>query len=383
MAKKNVPQVRFKGFTSGWVVKSLSDVVSVNSGRDYKHLEEGAVPVYGTGGYMLSVNDSLSKNIDGIGLGRKGTIDKPYILKAPFWTVDTLFYCLPQRNNDLHFTFALFQKIDWKQKNESTGVPSLSKVAITTSLVSLAETCEQQKLGLYLRNIDNLIAFHLRKHEKLLNVKKAMLEKMFPKDGEDVPSIRFKGFTDKWNLANLSDEVDFYSGLTYSPHNVVKEDGTLVLRSSNVQEGQISLTDNVFVRSDVVNSSNVIIGDIIVVVRNGSRNLIGKHAQIKKEMKNTVIGAFMTGIRPRQSSFINALLDTNLFSKEVEKNLGATINQITTGMFKKMQFLFPKIEEQKCIGLYFDILNELIVHQSEELEKLKNIKKALLEKMFI
>ena len=83
--------------------------------------------MYGTGGYMLSVNEALSYKQDAIGIGRKGTIDKPYILKAPFWTVDTLFYAFPKGKNELNFLNCIFQNIDWKKKDESTGVPSLSK----------------------------------------------------------------------------------------------------------------------------------------------------------------------------------------------------------------------------------------------------------------
>ena len=76
---------------------------------------------------MLSVSDALSYDEDAIGIGRKGTIDKPYILNAPFWTVDTLFFCIPKADNDLNFIFDIFQNINWKALDESTGVPSLSK----------------------------------------------------------------------------------------------------------------------------------------------------------------------------------------------------------------------------------------------------------------
>ena len=125
-----VPEIRFRGFTDDWEQRKLGEVVDVCSGRDYKHLSEGTIPVYGTGGYMLSVNDALSYDRDAIGIGRKGTIDRPYILKAPFWTVDTLFYAIPREKVDLNFAFDIFQNIDWKKKDESTGVPSLSKTAI-------------------------------------------------------------------------------------------------------------------------------------------------------------------------------------------------------------------------------------------------------------
>ncbi|KOM98091.1 hypothetical protein ACP49_12170 [Clostridium botulinum] len=169
--------------------------------------------------------------------------------------------------------------------------------------------------------------------------------------------------------------------MTYSP-NDVSDNGTFVLRSSNVKNGEIVDADNVYVNSQIVNSSNVKEGDIIVVVRNGSRSLIGKHAQIKRRMDKTVIGAFMTGIRSNQSSFINALMDTQQFSREVEKNLGATINQITNGMFREMRFMFPDIQEQNQIGNFFNNLDNLITLHQRKLNHLQDKKKSLLQKMF-
>lgn len=106
---------------------------------------------------------------------------------------------------------------------------------------------------------------------------------------------------------------------------------------------------------------------MIVVVRNGSRSLIGKHALVKRNMKRTVIGAFMTGIRSENPNFINALLDTRQFNSEINKNLGATINQITTGSFKKMKFMVAyNTDEQEKIGAFFKQLDSLIaLHQRE------------------
>lgn len=173
------PAIRFKGFTEDWEEKELSQVVDLRSGRDYKHLTEGHIPVYGTGGYMLSVNDALSYDEDAIGIGRKGTIDKPYILKAPFWTVDTLFYAVPKGKNDLYFIYDVFQKINWKQKDESTGVPSLSKVAINGIQIFITKCDEQIQIGNYFKHLDHLITLQQRELEKLKNIKKACLEKMF------------------------------------------------------------------------------------------------------------------------------------------------------------------------------------------------------------
>ena len=196
-----------------------------------------------------------------------------------------------------------------------------------------------------------------------------------------VPEIRFAGFAEPWEQRKLTEFVQFYSGLTYAPSDV-RESGTLVLRSSNVNNGEIVNADNVYVRPEIVNSENVKKGDIIVVVRNGSRSLIGKHARIKHFMPDTVIGAFMTGIRSECPEFTNALLDTAHFDEEVSKNMGATINQITGYMFSKMEFIVPYLEEQKKIGQYFEGLDHLItLHQSKH-EKLVALKKAMLEKMF-
>ena len=195
------------------------------------------------------------------------------------------------------------------------------------------------------------------------------------------PRLRFKGFTGNWEENVLEEVVNFFSGLTYSPNDVVKN-GTLVLRSSNVQDNQITTEDNVFVKESAVNCRNVEVGDVIVVVRNGSRSLIGKHAIIKEKMPNTVIGAFMTGVRSNQPDFLNALLDSYKFNQEIEKNLGATINQITTGAFRKMEFSLPSLPEQTHLGLFFRRLDSQIAESRAVLEKSRQLKKAMLAKMF-
>ena len=128
---------------------------------------------------MLSVDQALSFTENAVGIGRKGTIDKPYLLKAPFWTVDTLFYAVPKDENDLNFVFDIFQQVDWKQKDESTGVPSLSKVTINNVDILSTTPEEQQKIGTYFRQLDELIAQHGTQVEKLKQIKIACLEKMF------------------------------------------------------------------------------------------------------------------------------------------------------------------------------------------------------------
>lgn len=195
------------------------------------------------------------------------------------------------------------------------------------------------------------------------------------------PKIRFKGYEEDWEQRKLPEFVSFFNGLTYTPDDV-EETGTLVLRSSNVKNGEIVDADNVYVNDKVVTSENVHEGDIIVVVRNGSRALIGKHAQIKASMPNTVIGAFMSGMRSEHSSFVNALLDTSAFENEIAKNMGATINQITGYMFSKMEFMIPSGDEQQKIGEYFQSLDHLITLHQRKCEETKKLKKYMLQKMF-
>ena len=176
--KKKVPELRFKGFTDDWEERKFADFIDVKSGKDYKHLNSGSIPVYGTSGYMLSVDRALS-DIDAIGIGRKGTIDKPYLLKAPFWTVDTLFYAVPKQNIDLQFSLSIFKKINWKKFDESTGVPSLSKTVINSVGAFVPSYEEQQKIGSFFKQLDDTIALHQRKLDLLKEQKKGFLQKMF------------------------------------------------------------------------------------------------------------------------------------------------------------------------------------------------------------
>ena len=216
-------------------------------------------------------------------------------------------------------------------------------------------SCYEQKIiGDYFSKLDNLITLHQCKYFTICN------------------KNRFA-----WEQRKLFDFTFFYNGLTYTPDDV-RENGTLVLRSSNVKHSEIVLNDNVYVDPIKVNSEYVKKGDIIIVVRNGSRALIGKHAVIKDEMPNTVIGAFMSGIRSQYSFFVNSLLDTSQFKEEILRNLGATINQITGCMFSKMEFMIPSCYEQKIIGDYFSKLDNLITLHQHKLNILKDIKKYMI-----
>lgn len=232
---------------------------------------------------------------------------------------------------------------------KSIKIADLKKVNIP-----VPSKAEQKQIAAFISIIDNLITLHQCKYFTICD------------------KNRFA-----WEQRKLFDFTYFYNGLTYTPDDV-RENGTLVLRSSNVKHSEIVLNDNVYVDPIKVNSEYVKKGDIIIVVRNGSRALIGKHAVIKDEMPNTVIGAFMSGIRSQYSFFVNSLLDTCQFKEEILRNLGATINQITGYMFSKMEFMIPSCYEQKIIGDYFLKLDNLITLHQHKLNILKGIKKYMI-----
>lgn len=193
------------------------------------------------------------------------------------------------------------------------------------------------------------------------------------KEGQrKTPILRFKGFTDDWEQRKLQNQVQFFSGLTYSPSDV-KDVGTFVIRSSNIKDNTLISADNVYVNPNIANSEPVKKDDVIMVVRNGSKSLIGKHALVTRKIDNTVIGAFMTGIRSSTPYFLDALLDTINFKKEIYKNLGATINQITIGNLRKMTFKVPNESEKFKIGNLFKKLNYLLALYERKIEKLESI----------
>lgn len=294
---------------------------------------------------------------------------------------------LKLRETDPYFVNASFRsnstrKEVWKRTLHIAFPKKINKNEIGKVNIQIPSLAEQRKIGIFFYSLDRLITLHQRKLEALKKLKRTLLQKMFPKKGHLKPELRFFGFTNDWEQRKLTDLVSFYGGLTYKPTDV-KSKGVLVLRSSNVKDGALIDADNVYVDPDVATSEKVKVGDIVMVVRNGSKALIGKHAEVKQPMADTVVGAFMAGIRSPYPSFANALLNTSEFDKEIAKNMGATINQLTGYMFKQMVFFMPGKEEQEKIGSLFSTLENTITLHQRKLEIYKKLKKGLLQKMFI
>ena len=251
----------------------------------------------------------------------------------------------------------------------------------------LPSTDEQVQIGKYFANLDHLITLHQRKLEKLKNIKKSMLEKMFPKNGSDVPEIRFKGFTEAWEQRKLNDFVTIRRGLTYKPSDIA-ENGIRVLRSSNINEDQfITSNDDVCVSKDVVNIPFAKNGDILITSANGSNRLVGKHTIISDIEENSAVhGGFMLLAESKLPLFTDALLSSNWYKKFINTYVAGgngAIGNLSKSNLENQTVVVPDEHEQVKIGQWHDNINNLITLHQRKLEKLKNIKKSMLEKMFI
>ncbi|MDL2231148.1 restriction endonuclease subunit S [Porphyromonadaceae bacterium OttesenSCG-928-L07] len=172
------PKLRFPKYWGMWSKVKIGDILTIGSGRDYKHLHKGNIPVYGTGGYMTSVNNFLYDG-ESVCIGRKGTINKPFFLKGKFWTVDTLFYTHSFKNILPAFGYFIFNRINWLKYNEASGIPSLSKTTIESIPVLIPLMEEQSQIVNTLLSINNKIEFEREILALCEKQKKYLLQQMF------------------------------------------------------------------------------------------------------------------------------------------------------------------------------------------------------------
>ncbi|WDE07941.1 restriction endonuclease subunit S [Thalassomonas viridans] len=184
--EEKFPKLRFKKYSESWIEKSIRELLTIGSGKDYKHLGEGDIPVYGSGGHMSNVDRFL---FDGksVTIGRKGTIDSPKFLDGKFWTVDTLFYTHSFNGVIPEHVYSIFLKVNWKKYNEASGVPSLSKSTIESIKICYSNDLnEQQNIADFLSAVDQKISLLKDKNALLEQYKKGVMQKLFTQE------IRFK-----------------------------------------------------------------------------------------------------------------------------------------------------------------------------------------------
>ena len=190
----------------------------------------------------------------------------------------------------------------------------------------------------------------------------------------NVPNLRFPGFEGEWARCTLGEIGEPYIGLTYSPADVVSEGGTIVFRSSNIQNGEIDYSDIVRVNKIIKDSIITRKDDLLICARNGSPRLIGKNALLKEADEGQTFGAFMLVFRSNDNHFVHQLLCTKGYNSQVSENLGARINQITTSNIRDFEFCFPQsTAERNKIAGFLDLIDERIAVQSRLIEKLQSL----------
>jgi type I restriction enzyme, S subunit len=268
-------------------------------------------------------------------------------------------------------------------RGKSATMTTIGQADVSSVMLAVPSIKEQQKIADCLSSIDALISAQSQKVEALKTHKKGLMRQLFPREGETIPYLRFPEFRDAgaWEETSVGKLGELVSGLTYSPDDV-RDSGLLVLRSSNVQNGEISLEDNVYVTPTVkgVNLSKP--NDILICVRNGSKALIGKNALIPEGMPLCTHGAFMTVFRTQSAKFVFQLFQSAAYQNQVDADLGATINSINGGHFIKYKFCVPIPKEQKKIADCLSSIDALIRVQSQKIEALKTHKQGLMQALF-
>ena len=383
---KNVPELRFPEFKEEWKAHYLNEILEVKAGKDYKHLEKGEYPVYGTGGYMLSVSNFLYEE-EAIGIGRKGTINKPYLLKGPFWTVDTLFYCVPKNENEVQFLLNLFKTINWKIYDESTGVPSLSKVTINKINKIVPEFNEQQKIGDFFNKLDRQIELEEQKLEKLEEQKKGYMQQIFSQE------IRFKDDNGNdypdWEVKKIGEIMDVTSVKRIHQSDWTNEGVKFIRARDIVSRYKGKIVENpLFISKERYEeysklSGKVKIGDLLVtgVGTIGVPLLINNEKPIYFKDGN-IIWLKNEGNIDKNFLFYSFISrETQNFIKSVA-GIG-TVGTYTISNAKKTPILLPVSIEQVKIGNFFNELDKSIKKQNKKVGLLKQRKKGFLQKMFV
>ena len=415
MTKENCkPSIRFAGFNDAWEQRKLGELVERVVRKNKNN--ESTLPLtisaqYGLvdqityfnnrvasrdiSNYYLVLNGEFAYNkstSDGYPFGtvkrldlyEKGVISTLYIVFVPKKEV--------QINSD--FLTVFFDTDRWHkgvaeraaEGARNHGLLNISAEDFFDIDISVSkDVAEQKQIGIFLKQLDNLITLHQRKYDKLTTVKKSMLEKMFPKNGCNVPEIRFKGFTDAWEQRKAIDIADYSKGNGYSKGNLIDIGTPIILYGSLYTKYQFAISEvDTFAipRNGAVYSQG---NEVIVPASGETAEDIARASAIEKS--GILLGGDLNILRP--FDFINPLfLALAISNGEPQKELskkaqGKSVVHIHNTDIQEVTIAYPSKTEQDRIVSIFRQLDNLITLHQRKLEKLKNIKKACLEKMFV
>ena len=405
------PAIRFQGFTDAWEQRKLGEVGKARSGIGFPDAEQGGtegIPFFkvsdmnldGNGNEMNHANNYVSAEqiaarrwapiteVPAVFFAKVGAavmLNRKRLCRFPFLLDNnTMAYSLDQNVWDADFAKALFETVDLTSLVQVGALPSYNAGDVEAMEIMLPTMAEQEKIGLFFARVDNLITLRQRKYDKLLSIKKSMLEKMFPRDGSKFPEIRFSGFTNPWEQRKLGELADIVGGGTPSTGVSDYWDGDIDWYAPAEIAEQIYLTSSQRkITEEGYNHSSakmLPVGTVLFTSRAG----IGKTAILTQ--KGCTNQGFQS-IVPHKSD-----LDSYFIFSRTEElkqygetvGAGSTFVEVSGKQMANMELMMPKImAEQKAIGQYFAHLDILITLHQRKLEKLKNIKKSMLEKMFV
>ena len=387
MAKQNKPAIRFKGFTDAWEQRKFSDITFPAGEKNKENLplesysitnESGFVPQdekFENGGtmreadkrmyYIVSPN-SFAYNPARINVGSIGYQDtgKSVIVSSLYEVFKT------SDDVDDRLLWHWFKSPDFQKlimQLQEGGVRLYFYYdKLCMGQVPLPSLEEQRKIGRLFDTLDHLITLHQRKYDKLQVLKKAMLEKMFPKNGSSVPEIRFKGFTDAWEQRKAKELCNIGTGKSNTQDQV--EDGIYPF----------------YIRSDIPVKSNKYLYDCEAVITIGDGNIgrVFHYVNGKFDLHQRCYK--MTDFQDIWGKYFYYFFSTRFYDRAMKMTAKATVDSVRLEMISEMDIWKPTaIDEQKKIAEFFANLDHLITLHQRELEKLQNIKKSMLEKMFV
>ncbi|WP_080449113.1 MULTISPECIES: restriction endonuclease subunit S [Bacillus cereus group] len=395
------PQIRFAGLTDSWEQVKLKDCFTERSERS---AEGELISVTITSGVVkasdLDRKDNSSSDKSNYKVVKVGDIAynsmrmwqgasgfSPYDgILSPAYTVIT-----PKENSNSKFFAYNFKRHEmiWTFQINSQGLTSdtwnLKFPALSSIKIAVPSYEEQNKIALFFEKLDHQLALHQRELELLKDTKKSLLQKMFPKDGTNVPEIRFEGFTDAWQQRKLGELAEFSKGNGYTK-NDLRETGFPVVLYGRLYTKYETIINNVDTFVEMKDKSVISEGNEVVVPASGeSAEDISRASVVGKP--GFILGGDLNIIKPKQevnSIFLALTISNGTQQKEMSKRAqGKSVVHLRNSDLKEINLLYPKLEEQKQIGTFFNNLDNLITLHQLELNSLKNLKKSLLQQMFV
>ena len=350
----DVPNLRFPEFQGEWVTYKIKDVLSIGNGRDYKHLNNGEIPVFGTGGYMTSVDECLYDG-ETTFIGRKGSINKPFYYNGKFWTVDTLFYTHSFNGITPKFTYCLFQTINWLKYNEASGVPSLSKDTIEKIKINIPGLEEQNKIAKLLSLLDERIATQNKIIEDLKMLKYAISKKLL--------------CNDKWTTYKIQDIAEIGRGRVISSIEIDRQKHPLypVYSSQTSNDGIMGYLDNYMFDGEYITWTTDGANAGTVFYRKGKFNCTNVCGTLK--------------IQPKFDCYFVSLVLQQATQKYVSSNLANP--KLMNNTMASIKIRMPNIETQKQLSKVFQALDGCLFIHQRTCEMYLKEKQYLLRQMFI